>query len=72
MTSLEITEVTGKQHKHVMEAIRKMEPAWISAAGSNFRLGFYKDATDDFIWEVCNRCELGGWDELYCQICNLK
>jgi len=43
MTSLEIAEVTGKQHKHVMEAIRKMEPAWVQVAGSNFRLGSYKD-----------------------------
>ena len=43
MTSLEIAELTGKQHKHVMEAIRKMEPAWVSIAGSNFRLGSYKD-----------------------------
>ena len=44
MTSLEIAELTGKQHKHVMEAIRKMEPAWMNIAGSNFRLGSYKDA----------------------------
>ena len=43
MTSLEIAELTGKQHKHVMEAIRKMEPAWVNTAGSNFRLGSYKD-----------------------------
>ena len=27
MTSLEIATLTGKQHSHVMEAIRKMEPA---------------------------------------------
>ena len=38
MTSLEIAEVTGKQHKHVMEAIRRMEPAWEKVCGSNFRL----------------------------------
>ena len=38
MTSLEIAELTGKQHKHVMEAIRKMEPAWVKVQGSNFRL----------------------------------
>ena len=43
MTSLEIAELTGKQHFHVMEAIRKMEPAWVNIAGSNFRLGSYKD-----------------------------
>ena len=44
ITSLEIAELTGKQHKHVMEAIRRMEPAWVNMAGSNFRLGSYKDA----------------------------
>jgi phage regulator Rha-like protein len=44
MTSLEIAELTGKQHFHVMEAIRKMEPAWKKIAASNFRLGTYKDA----------------------------
>ena len=38
MTSLEIAELTGKQHKHVMEAIRKMEPAWEKVHGSKFRL----------------------------------
>ena len=40
MTSLEIAEVTGKQHKHLMEAIRKMEPAWVKVHGSKFRLMF--------------------------------
>ena len=38
MTSLEIAELTGKHHKHVMEAIRRMEPAWVKICGSNFRL----------------------------------
>ena len=38
MTSLEIAELTGKQHKHVMEAIRRMEPAWEKVQGSKFRL----------------------------------
>ena len=38
MTSLEIAELTGKQHCHVMEAIRKMEPAWKKVCKSNFRL----------------------------------
>lgn len=38
MTSLDIAEITGKQHKHVMEAIRKMEAAWERISGSNFRL----------------------------------
>ena len=44
MTSLEIAAVTGKLHKHVMEAIRKMEPAWLKVNGSNFRLVDYKDS----------------------------
>ncbi len=33
-----IAELTGKQHKDVMEAIRKMEPAWKKVCKSNFRL----------------------------------
>ena len=40
MTSLEIAELTGKQHKHLMEAILKMEPAWVKVHGSKFRLMF--------------------------------
>jgi phage regulator Rha-like protein len=44
MTSLEIATTTGKQHKHVMEAIRKMEPAWMKVNGSNFRLVDYRDS----------------------------
>lgn len=43
ITSLEIAQLTGKQHFHVMEAIRRMEPAWENVAVSNFRLGTYFD-----------------------------
>lgn len=43
MTSLQIAEVTGKQHSHVMEAIRAMEPAWEEVCGSKFRLTSYID-----------------------------
>jgi hypothetical protein len=38
MTSLEIAELTGKNHFHVMEAIRKMELAWEKVCKSKFRL----------------------------------
>ncbi len=44
MTSLEIAELTGKQHNDLMKAIRKMEPAWEKIAQGNFSLGSYKDA----------------------------
>ena len=44
MTSLEIAELTGKQHNDVLKAIRKMEPAWVKIAQGNFSLGSYKDA----------------------------
>ena len=44
MTSLEIAELTGKQHKNVMQAIRKMESGWEKVAGLKFQLGSYKDA----------------------------
>ena len=43
MSSLEIAELTGKQHAHVMEAIRVMEPAWLKLGQSNFRLTSYTD-----------------------------
>ena len=32
---LEIAELTGKQHKNLMQAIRKMEPAWEKYMGAN-------------------------------------
>ncbi len=38
MTSLEIAEITGKQHKNVMQAIRNMEPAWEKVQGLKFQL----------------------------------
>ncbi len=38
MTSLEIAELTGKQHKNVMQAIRNMEPAWEKTCGLKFQL----------------------------------
>ena len=44
MTSLEIAELTGKQHKNLMRDIRNMEPAWEKIAGLKFELGSYEDA----------------------------
>ena len=38
MTSLEIAELTGKQHKDVMKAIRNMEPAWVKVQERKFAL----------------------------------
>ena len=43
MTSLEIAELTGKQHKDVLKAIRNMEPAWAKVNGRKFALVTYKD-----------------------------
>ena len=36
MTSLEIAELTGKQHNDLMKAIRKMEPAWEKISQGKF------------------------------------
>ena len=44
MTSLEIAELTGKQHKNLMRDIRNMELAWVKIAGLKFELGSYEDA----------------------------
>ena len=43
MTSLEIAQLTGKQHKNVMRDIRNMEAAWDNIAGLKFELGSYED-----------------------------
>ena len=43
MTSLEIAELTAKQHKNVMQAIRNMEPAWEKVNGLKFQLVEYQD-----------------------------
>ena len=38
MTSLEIAELTDKQHWNLMQAIRNMEPAWGKICGLKFQL----------------------------------
>ena len=43
MTSLEIAELTGKNHFDLMRAIRKMEPAWEKDNGCKFALVEYQD-----------------------------
>lgn len=43
MSSLDIAEITGKQHKDVMRAIRNMEPAWEKVNGRKFALVEYTD-----------------------------
>ncbi|MDR3133269.1 MAG: Rha family transcriptional regulator [Prevotellaceae bacterium] len=45
MTSLQIAEVTGKMHKDVLEAVRKMELAWKKVTGRKFPLSEYTDST---------------------------
>ena len=44
MTSLEIAQLSGKQHKDVLKAIRNMESAWEKVNGLKFQLVEYKDA----------------------------
>ena len=44
ISSVEIAKLADKEHFHVLEAIRKMQPAWEAEAASKFRLGYYKDA----------------------------
>ena len=38
MTSLEIAQLSGKNHKDVLKAIRNMEPSWMTITGRNFAL----------------------------------
>lgn len=44
ITSMEIAEITGKNHFDVLKAIRKMEPAWEEVQKSKFAL-LYREAT---------------------------
>ena len=55
MTSLEIAELTGKQHKNVIQAIRNMEPAWEKVNGLKFQLVEYKDAKGEL--RPIKRCQ---------------
>ena len=43
LSSREIASYAGKQHSHVMEAIRKMEKSWTEVNQSSFRLVEYVD-----------------------------
>jgi hypothetical protein len=45
MTSREVAEIAGKQHKHLLESIRNMESAWEKTTGSRSRLSEFKDST---------------------------
>lgn len=45
MNSREIAELSGKLHKHVLDAIRTMEEAWVNVTGTKFRLSEYTDPT---------------------------
>lgn len=38
ISSLDIAQVTGKMHKDVLKAIRKMEVAWEKECGGKFSL----------------------------------
>lgn len=44
MSSLEIAELTERNHRDVMRSIREMEPAWEKVSGRKFALAEYADA----------------------------
>jgi phage regulator Rha-like protein len=43
MTNLEIAELSGKNHSHLLRDIRKMEEAWVKLDQSKFGFGSYID-----------------------------
>ena len=44
MTSIEISEITGRNHKDVMRSIRSMEDSWEKVNGRKFALVNYIDS----------------------------
>ena len=66
MTSLDIAELCGKQHRHVMRDIRNMEPAWEKVNGSKFGLIEYTDLRGRLVlrWEELERERLGDRQQL--------
>lgn len=45
MSSLQIAEITGKKHYHLLRSIRKMEEAWYKVTGAKFGFSEYTDPT---------------------------
>lgn len=45
MSSLEIAEIMGKRHYHLLRDIRSMEPAWEKLTGTKFGFSEYTDAS---------------------------
>lgn len=45
ITSLEISEYTGKNHKELLRSIRSMEPSWEKVTERKFALSEYTDVT---------------------------
>jgi len=45
ISSREIAEITGKRHSDILNATRKMEPAWKKTTGRKFSLSEYTDAS---------------------------
>ena len=44
MSSFEIAELAGRNHKDIMRSIRAMEPAWEKVTKGKFSLSEYKDS----------------------------
>ena len=45
MSSLEMAELAGRNHKDLLRSIRSMESAWIKVTGRKFSLSEYEDST---------------------------
>lgn len=45
VSSLELAEITGKNHKELLRSIRDMQPAWEKVTERKFALSEYKDIT---------------------------
>ena len=65
ISSLEIAEMAGKQHKNVMRDIREMEDAWVKVHGLRFELMQKKVATNNGGYRTIPCYSLSKLESLY-------
>lgn len=64
ISSVEISELTGKPHNDLMKAIRSMEEAWINVGQGKFSQSYYQQYIAQQLFEVITR-SIGSGEETF-------